>query len=88
MSNSEMVKKFAGPFDLDFQGFWQQNPGASWPNWVSKSAFSNFHGNCFEFPNSNDTGLLSDPDRLSVPNFVKFCQEMAEESPGEKESFL
>ncbi len=33
--------------------------------------FQIFHGNRPEFQNSNPSTLLSDPDRLSVPNFVK-----------------
>ena len=77
--NSEIVKKFAGPFDLDFQGFWQQNPRASWPNWASKSAFPYFHGNRSGFQNSNAISSLSDPDRLSVPIFVKIGRETAKE---------
>ncbi len=74
-----MVKKFAGPFDLDFQGVWQQNPGASWPNWASKSAFPDFHGNRSEFQNSDTVSSLSDPDRVSVPDFVEIGRETAKE---------
>ena len=70
MENPEIVKKFAGPFDLDFQGAWQQNPSASWSNGASKSAFPDFHGNRSEFCNSDTISSLSDLERLSVPDFV------------------
>ncbi len=74
-----MTKKIVGPFDLDFQKVWQQNPDASWPNRASKSAFPYFHGNRSEFRNSDTITSLSDPDRLSVPNFVKIGRETVKE---------
>ena len=60
-------------------GVWPLNVDPSWSNWASKSAFLNFHGNRTEFQNSNIVSSLSDPDRLSVPDFVEIGQETAKE---------
>ena len=76
MEDSEMTKKFVGQFDSDFPGVWVQKISPSWPYGASKSAFPDFHGNRFEFQNSDPSTVISEPDRLSVPDFVKIGQEM------------
>ncbi len=53
---------------------------------ATKSAFPYFHGNTLELQNSYFLMALSDPTRLSVPDFVKICQETAEELGRKKAS--
>ncbi len=69
-----MVTKMVGQYDSDFNGSWLQKLNPSGQNRALKSAFSNFHGNRSKFQNSNPSTVLSDPDRLSVPDFVKIGQ--------------
>ena len=85
LGNFDIGKKFAGPHHYKISTVWQQNLTPSWTNWTWKSAFPDFHGNKLEIHNSDFTTTLSDPDRLSVPNFVKIHQETAEEL-GDKKS--
>ena len=78
-ANYKIIKKFVGPFDSNFQGVWLQNIGPLWSNKASKSLFPNLHGNHFEIQNSYTVCSHSDPNRLSLPNFVKIGRKTAEE---------
>ncbi len=84
LENSEIVKKIVRPLDTDVQAVWTLNLNFSLLNGSSKSAFPNFHGNRFEFQNFDIVTLLSDPDRLSVPDFVEIGRKSREEIPNKQ----
>ncbi len=79
-----MSQKFVVQYHFIFPGIWCQNPSPSWSDGAWKRAFHDFHGNALEIRNSDVATTLSDPDRLSVLDFVKIHREMTEELGNEK----
>ena len=63
----------------DRVGLAYQNPRPSDQYLSLWNIFSHYHGNRLEFSNSDFARLLSDPERLSVPDFVKIGWETAKE---------
>ncbi len=86
-ADSEIVKKIVHLCHPDMFWVGWQNLNPSRPNWASKSAFPNFHGNGPEFWNSDFRILLFDSYRFCVPNFITIGWDMAEKLSDEKGSF-
>ncbi len=70
MTDSEIIKKIAGPFDSNLQGVWLQIITPSWLNGASKSTFPDFHGNGSIFLKSVYVKMFLDLVRAYLPNFV------------------
>ena len=73
-----------GQYHLIFHSLLLQNISPSEPNWASKYAFADLHGNTLKIQNFDFARLLFDPGRLSVPDFVTIGRETAEEIDIEK----
>ncbi len=79
ISYFEFLEKFVGKYCWILHESWLQNLSPSWSNRASKSAFPDFHGNRLKFSISAFAIPTSDPDRLSVTNFIEIRQETREE---------
>ncbi len=71
------VKNNVCPYHYRISTVLKQNLTPSGPNGASKSTFPDFHSNTLKFKNLDFAITLSDPDRFSVPDFIKIHPKTA-----------